>query len=83
MYKANKEDLNFSNSFKLSINRNEYIHGLVGWFEVYFTECHIPVRLSTAPFAKVNYWKQTIFYINANILAHKNEIIKGSIALRR
>ena len=38
MYKANKEDLNFSNSFKLSINRNEYIHGLVGWFEVYFTE---------------------------------------------
>ena len=38
LYKANKEDLNFSNSFKLSINKNEYIHGLVGWFEVYFTE---------------------------------------------
>lgn len=38
MYKVNREDLDFSHAFKLPINRNDYIHGLVGWFEVYFTE---------------------------------------------
>jgi hypothetical protein len=38
MYKVQREDLNFCNSYKLPINRNDYVHGLVGWFEVYFTE---------------------------------------------
>jgi type I protein arginine methyltransferase len=30
---------------------------LVSWFEVYFSKCHIPLRLSTSPYFKETHWK--------------------------
>ena len=37
LYKATIADLDFSNAYKLKMTRNDYVHGMVGWFEIYFS----------------------------------------------
>lgn len=31
---ATLEDLNFSNSYSLYLTRNDFVHGIIGWFEI-------------------------------------------------
>jgi protein arginine N-methyltransferase 1 len=38
LYKAQISDLDFSSSYRLMVHRNDYVHGLVAWFDVFFTE---------------------------------------------
>jgi protein arginine N-methyltransferase 1 len=56
---------------------------LVAWFEVYFSKCHIPIRISTSPYMKDTHWKQTIFYFEETINVRKGDIIEGSIAVKK
>ena len=35
--------------FKLVATRNDYVHALVAYFDVYFTACHKLVWFSTSP----------------------------------
>ena len=35
--------------FKLTATRNDYVHALVAYFDVYFTACHKLVWFSTSP----------------------------------
>ena len=35
--------------FKVTANRNDYIHALVAYFDIAFTQCHKPVKFSTSP----------------------------------
>ncbi len=35
--------------FRLVASRNDYIHALVAYFDVYFTACHKLVWFSTSP----------------------------------
>lgn len=41
-------ELNFTAKYLLKINRKDYVHGLVGWFDTYFSHGHVPVKLSTS-----------------------------------
>jgi protein arginine N-methyltransferase 1 len=43
--------------------RNDYVHALVGYFDVSFKACHKPVAFSTSPNARSTHWKQTVFYL--------------------
>ena len=54
-----KSDLAFTSSFSLSALRNDYIHALISWFDVRFTQCHKPISFSTGPHVKYTSWKQT------------------------
>jgi protein arginine N-methyltransferase 1 len=78
-----KEELDFASAYKLKVIRNDYVHALVSWFEVYFSHCHIPVRISTSPFSKETHWKQTVFYLENFIPVKKNDELYGSIAVRK
>jgi protein arginine N-methyltransferase 1 len=71
-------ELDFSNEYKVRMTRNDYVHGLIGWFEVYFTSSHLPIRISSAPFSKGTLWKQTVFHFRDTIICHRNDQIKGS-----
>mmetsp|Transcript_4523 Transcript_4523/g.602 ORF Transcript_4523/g.602 Transcript_4523/m.602 type:complete len:89 (-) Transcript_4523:208-474(-) len=43
------EDVKFTSQFRLHITRKDFLHGIVGWFEVGFFHCHKPVILTTSP----------------------------------
>lgn len=74
-----KEDLQFSAKFKLQAQRNEFVHGLVAYFECAFTQLHKPIGFSTAPFSRYTHWKQTIFYLEDTVTICAGESISGEI----
>ncbi|CAD8085966.1 unnamed protein product [Paramecium primaurelia] len=77
------EDLDFSHQYMLKIQKDDYVHALVGWFDVQFSSCHVPVRLTTSPYAESTHWKQTVFYIEEPLAVKNNDIISGSIAVKK
>lgn len=44
-----KEDATFRVPFKLTANRNDFIHAIVAYFDVSFTHGHKPIGFSTSP----------------------------------
>lgn len=77
-----KEDLAFKNPFRLKAQRNDYIHGLMTYFECAFTQVHKPIGFSTAPFARYTHWKQTIFYLKETLTICSRETIQGEFACK-
>jgi protein arginine N-methyltransferase 1 len=82
LYTVKPEDLAFSASFTVEIERNDYVHAFISWFDVEFTACHKPLKFSTGPHAKYTHWKQTVFYITDYLIVNKGEIIQGQISSR-
>lgn len=78
-----KEDLDFTAAFKLQAQRNDYIHGLVAYFECAFTQVHKPIGFSTAPFARYTHWKQTILYLTETLTICDGEFIEGEITTKK
>ncbi|KAJ1736192.1 Nuclear SAM-dependent mono-and asymmetric methyltransferase [Coemansia sp. BCRC 34490] len=74
-----KEDLTFSLPFEISINRDDYVHAFISWFDIEFRACHKPIHFSTGPFAKYTHWKQTVFYTKNTLTVCKGDVIKGNI----
>lgn len=83
IYTVKKEDLDFSGDFELQITRSDYIHALVAYFTVDFTETHTKIRLATGPQSPNTHWKQTVFYLNEPFVGNKNDVLKGSISCKR
>lgn len=53
IYTVKPEDLSFTSAFCLQIQRNDYVHALVTYFNIEFTKCHKKTGFSTgekAPF---------------------------------
>lgn len=75
-----KEDLSFTSDFKLQARRNDYIHGLVAYFECAFTQIHKPIGFSTAPFCRYTHWKQTVFYVPETITVCAGETLAGHVS---
>ena len=78
-----KEDVDFSASFELTARRNDYVHGLVAYFECAFTQVHKPIGFSTSPFCRYTHWKQTIFYLPENVVICEGETISGDITCKK
>ncbi|GIL72787.1 hypothetical protein Vretimale_4431 [Volvox reticuliferus] len=72
-----KEDATFSAPFSLTLARNDYVHALVGFFDVSFTRGHKQLGFSTSPRARATHWKQTVFYLEDTLIACKDETIHG------
>lgn len=77
-----KEDVEFSSAFVLTANRNDYIHGLVSYFECAFTQVHKPIGFSTSPFCRYTHWKQTIFYLPESLVICDQEKLSGCITCK-
>lgn len=82
LYTVKPEDLAFSAPFTVEIERNDYVHAFISWFDVEFTACHKPLKFSTGPHAKYTHWKQTVFYITDYLIVNKGEVIQGQISSR-
>ena len=74
-----KEDLSFEADFELEVQRNDFLHGFVVYFECAFTQVHKPIGFSTAPFARYTHWKQTMLYLKKTLTICQGERVKGSL----
>uniref|UniRef100_A0A8K9XH13 type I protein arginine methyltransferase n=1 Tax=Oncorhynchus mykiss TaxID=8022 RepID=A0A8K9XH13_ONCMY len=82
IYTVKTEDLSFTSAFCLQIQRNDYIHALVTYFNIEFTKCHKKTGFSTAPDAPYTHWKQTVFYLEDYLTVRRGEEIIGSINMK-
>jgi len=83
LYKVTKEELDFESKFELRLTRSDFVHAVVAYFTVDFSETHNKVGFSTSPRAQYTHWKQTIFYLEEPIVANKGEILEGQIKVQR
>jgi len=72
----------FRSEFLLTAGRDDYIHGLVAYFECAFTQVHKPIGFSTSPSAQYTHWKQTVFYLEDAVPICSGETMAGTIECR-
>uniref|UniRef100_A0A8C2U1X1 Protein arginine methyltransferase 8 n=1 Tax=Coturnix japonica TaxID=93934 RepID=A0A8C2U1X1_COTJA len=82
VYTVKTEELAFTSAFCLQIQRNDYIHALVTYFNIEFTKCHKKMGFSTAPDAPYTHWKQTVFYLEDYLTVRRGEEIYGTISMK-
>ncbi len=83
LYTVTKPELDFTSKFELKINRDDYCHALVAYFNVEFSKTHTKLRFSTGPRSKYTHWKQTVFYLNNEMVSNSGDVISGSISVKR
>eukprot|EP01067_Filipodium_phascolosomae_P007641 Filipodium_phascolosomae@DN619_c0_g1_i1.p1 len=76
-------DVDFATVFELTLQRKEFLHALVAWFDISFSACHKPVGFSTSPYLRYTHWKHTVFYMEDVLVGDKGEKLKGMIAVRK
>ncbi|KAI9220655.1 S-adenosyl-L-methionine-dependent methyltransferase [Blastocladiella britannica] len=82
LYKVTVADLAFSSDFEMIIKRNDFVHGFVAWFDIWFNAAHKPVFFSTGAHAKYTHWKQTVLYTKENVAVHSQDRVTGHIDCR-
>ena len=63
--------------FTLMANRADFVHALVGYFDIEFGCCHKAIGFSTSPRARSTHWKQAVFYLADTLAVKKGETITG------
>jgi protein arginine N-methyltransferase 1 len=71
LYTVKKEELDFSSSYELTFLRNDTVHGLIAWFDIYFDKLPNKVEFTTSPYNTKTHWKQTIFYSDFDLFVEK------------
>ncbi|PHJ22706.1 arginine n-methyltransferase [Cystoisospora suis] len=78
-----KEDLDFCAPYQITLRRKDFLHALIAWFDVCFSQCHKPVVLSTGPHCRYTHWKQTVFYMEDVLVADVGDKVEGMIAVKK
>ncbi|SCV67641.1 BQ2448_5252 [Microbotryum intermedium] len=81
LLKITKDDLKFVAPFELVATRNDYIHAILGWFDVAFKACHTKIGFSTGPHARYTHWKQTVLYLGQTLTVREDDSVKGTISI--
>ena len=77
LYNATTENLTFRVPFSLKVRRSDFIHALIAWFDIEFSECHKAIKFSTGPQSKYTHWKQTVFYLRDVLTVEDGEVVTG------
>jgi type I protein arginine methyltransferase len=77
LYTVTPADLAYTAPFTLQVQRNDFVHALIAWFDIEFSKCHKPIRFSTGPHTKYTHWKQTVFYLQDVLTVEAGETIEG------
>jgi len=83
LYTVTKEQLDFSSLYELTFFRNDTVHGLLAWFDIYFDKLPNKINFSTSPYGKSTHWKQVVFYTDHDVFVDKGDVLRGSIAVRK
>jgi protein arginine N-methyltransferase 1 len=77
------DDLDWSAPFRITAERDDFVHALVVFFDVHFGRCHRPLTFSTGPCAPQTHWKQTVMYLDRALPLLTGECVEGTLACRR
>ncbi|CCE91975.1 protein-arginine omega-N methyltransferase HMT1 TDEL_0D03910 [Torulaspora delbrueckii] len=74
-------DLSFKAKFQVQAKRQDWINGLIAWFDCVFPapEGRTPVGFSTGAHSPYTHWKQTVFYLKDNLECETGDILEGEI----
>jgi protein arginine N-methyltransferase 1 len=75
LYKVNVEDLDFASKYEIKFTRNDWVHGLVSWFDIFFDKLPNKVRFTTGPYNTNTHWKQVVFYTQKDFPVYKGMLI--------
>lgn len=78
-----EEVANFTSAFELTMDRNDYVHALVAYFDVEFSRCHKPTGFSTSPHERGTHWKQTVFYLEDELVVCAGEKLTGTLECKQ
>ncbi|EGF77568.1 hypothetical protein BATDEDRAFT_91369 [Batrachochytrium dendrobatidis JAM81] len=81
LYTVTIEDLKFDVPFQLKINRADFVHAVICYFDIQFTACHKMIQFSTGPHATYTHWKQTVFYLHDVLAVREDDVITGQFSL--
>mmetsp|Transcript_3007 Transcript_3007/g.6858 ORF Transcript_3007/g.6858 Transcript_3007/m.6858 type:complete len:372 (+) Transcript_3007:53-1168(+) len=76
-------ELDFVSPFSLKSHRQDFIHALVVWFDVFFDAAPDALPLSTAPGQPDTHWKQTVLYLEEPLVVFPGDILSGRMAVRK
>jgi protein arginine N-methyltransferase 1 len=75
LYNVQIKDLDYSSAYELKFIRNDWVHALVTWFDIYFDKVDNKVSFTTSPFNTGTHWKQVVFYTKKDFPVYKGIII--------
>ena len=77
LYTVRLADLNFESDFALDFKLNSECSALVVYFDVEFSKSASGHQFSTGPNAPYTHWKQTIFHLDRDLDARKDDTLTG------
>jgi protein arginine N-methyltransferase 1 len=77
-----KEELIFTTEFKLKALQDDFCHALIAYFDIDFTHGHKRIHFSTGPQAKYTHWKQTVFYLEKDLVLNTGDQVVGNLSCR-
>lgn len=83
LYTVTKEQLDFETDFQIEFTHNDYCHAVVMYFDVEFSKTKQNVGFCTGPLEKQTHWKQTVFYLDDEVMVARGDVLKGSIKVNR
>ncbi|KAK2139093.1 hypothetical protein LSH36_2036g00000 [Paralvinella palmiformis] len=76
-------DLEFTNPFQFTIQRDGHLTAVVGYFDVEFSGGQTKVQFSTSPFHTQTHWKQTVLIIDQPLSVNQGQIIQGQLSCKK
>lgn len=75
------KDLAFSCKFQLDAKNQDFINGLICWFDIEFPapKGKKPVTFSTGAHAPYTHWKQTVFYLEDDLECEAGDVLEGTL----
>ena len=78
-----KEDLVFTAAFDITMQRSDYVHALLAYFNIDFcSEGMKPIRFATGPRDRYTHWKQTAFYLPNDLQVQAGDVLRGSLSCK-
>ncbi|CCF57062.1 hypothetical protein KAFR_0C00670 [Kazachstania africana CBS 2517] len=74
-------DLDFKVPFEVEVKRQDWINGVICWFDIVFPapKGKKPIEFSTGAHAPYTHWKQTVFYLEDDLECEKGDILRGEL----
>ncbi|XP_045196448.2 protein arginine N-methyltransferase 3-like [Mercenaria mercenaria] len=78
------EDLQFTASFSLQVNRTGDVTALIGFFDIFFDlNCSKKIEFSTSPNSTPTHWKQTVFLLDKPLPCKQGDVLEGKLTCRK
>eukprot|EP00746_Dinoflagellata_sp_MGD_P147047 gnl/MRDRNA2_/MRDRNA2_79435_c0_seq1.p1 gnl/MRDRNA2_/MRDRNA2_79435_c0~~gnl/MRDRNA2_/MRDRNA2_79435_c0_seq1.p1 ORF type:complete len:212 (-),score=24.00 gnl/MRDRNA2_/MRDRNA2_79435_c0_seq1:74-709(-) len=87
LYSITRNQLDWQAKFQITAqprnSSHDCIHALVGFFDVNFSKCIVPLGFITGPFNTSTHWKQSFFYLENELRVKSGDMIDVNMKVFR